>query len=399
MYNRTNVRQSRTNTGWNKGPQNNFRRTRSRFTGERIDINRFISKVQAAKPVEIFRPKYAFDDFAISTALKRAIANRGFDTPTPIQDKAIPAIIAGHDIIGLADTGTGKTAAFLIPMIQKILTNHENKVLIVVPTRELALQIQEEFLALARRLSIFSVVVVGGANIRPQIQQLRSRHNVVIGTPGRIKDLLSRKVLNLSGFNNVILDEADRMLDMGFINDVRLLLSLVSPKRQTMLFSATFSSEIEKLTNQFLTNPERIAIKSGETAALIDQDIVRITGGKDKVEVLHDLLNQAQFEKVLVFTRTKHGADKLSKNLHARGFKSESIHGDKPHAKRQKALKMFKDNVIEILVATDVAARGLDIPNVSHVINFDLPATYDDYVHRIGRTGRADQKGIALTFV
>jgi superfamily II DNA/RNA helicase len=272
-------------------------------------------------------------------------------------------------------------------------------VLIVVPTRELALQIQEEFLALARRLSIFSVVVVGGANIRPQIQQLRSRHNVVIGTPGRIKDLLSRKVLNLSGFNNVILDEADRMLDMGFINDVRLLLSLVSPKRQTMLFSATFSSEIEKLTNQFLTNPERIAIKSGETAALIDQDIVRITGGKDKVEVLHDLLNQAQFEKVLVFTRTKHGADKLSKNLHARGFKSESIHGDKPHAKRQKALKMFKDNVIEILVATDVAARGLDIPNVSHVINFDLPATYDDYVHRIGRTGRADQKGIALTFV
>ena len=396
-----NARPSRLTSGWTyKGSRNNFQRPgRSRFSGERIDINRFISKAQTAEPVEVFRPQYAFSDFAISTVLKQAIVNRGFDTPTPIQDKAIPAIIAGHDIIGLANTGTGKTAAFLIPMIHKIITNNNEKVLIVVPTRELAIQIQEEFMALAGRLGIYSVVVVGGANISRQISQLRSRHNVVIGTPGRLKDLLSRKALDLSHFTNVVLDEADRMLDMGFVRDVRLLLSLVAKKRQTMLFSATFSQEIEKLVKEFLINPERIAIKSGETAKLIDQDIVRVIGGQDKVEMLHDLLNQANFEKVLVFTRTKHGADKLSKKLLQRGFKSDCIHGDKPQSKRQRALKMFKDNVVEILVATDVAARGLDIPNVSHVINFDLPATYDDYIHRIGRTGRADQKGIALTFV
>jgi len=398
MYRKTNARGSRANSSWNKRSSSASPR-RGRFTGENIDINRFISKAQETKPVEAYKPRYAFSDFAISEVLKRAISSRGFTTPTPIQDRAIPAIIAGHDIIGLANTGTGKTAAFLIPMLHKILANNEEKVLIVVPTRELAIQIQEEFMALAQRLRIFSVVVVGGANIGRQISQLRSRHNLVVGTPGRLKDLIERKVLDLSKFNNVVLDEADRMLDMGFLPDVRLLLSLVAKKRQTMLFSATFSSEIERLVSQFLTNPERIAIKTGETSALVDQDIVRVGVDKDKVEVLHDLLNQAQFEKVLVFTRTKHGADKLSKNLYARGFKSESIHGDKPHAKRQRALKMFKDNVIEILVATDVAARGLDIPKVSHVINYDLPATYEDYIHRIGRTGRADQKGKALTFV
>jgi ATP-dependent RNA helicase RhlE len=221
----------------------------------------------------------------------------------------------------------------------------------------------------------------------------------VIGTPGRLKDLIARQVLNLSRFNNVVLDEADRMLDMGFLPDVKMFLSLVAKKRQTMLFSATFSAEIENLVRNFLSDPHKISIKSGETSAQVDQDIVRVAANKDKVDVLHELLNQASFEKVLVFTRTKHGADRLSKKLFQRGFKSECIHGDKPHAKRQRALKMFKDNLVEILVATDVAARGLDIPNVSHVINFDLPATYDDYVHRIGRTGRADQKGIALTFV
>lgn len=398
MYRKTNAQSKRGNAGWKKrSPNRSY--GRKGFTGENINVNRFISKAQDSKPVEIYKPKYAFSDFAISETLKRTIEKRGFVTPTPIQDKAIPAIIAGHDIIGLANTGTGKTAAFLIPMLHKILTNKEEKVLIVVPTRELAIQIEEEFFALAKRLSVYAVVVVGGANIGRQISQLRSHHNMVIGTPGRLKDLISRKNLDLRKFNNIVLDEADRMLDMGFLPDVRLLLSMVAQKRQTMLFSATFSPEIERLVNQFLTNPEKIAIKSGETSAQVDQNIVRVEAGKDKIETLHDLLNQANFEKVLVFTRTKHGADKLSKNLHARGFRADSIHGDKPHAKRQRSLKMFKDNVIEILVATDVAARGLDIPNVSHVINFDLPATYEDYIHRIGRTGRADKKGTALTFV
>jgi ATP-dependent RNA helicase RhlE len=399
MYNRTNVRHSRTNAGWKRRPASASRPSRRKFSGDKIDINRFISKAQAVKPSAAFAPRYAFSDLAIHDALKRAIASRGFATPTPIQDQAIPFVLAGRDVIGLANTGTGKTAAFLIPMINKIISNREEKVLVVVPTRELAIQIQEEFVALVRRLNLFSVVVVGGANIGRQISELRMRHNVVIGTPGRLKDLISRKVLDLSRFNNVVLDEADRMLDMGFIHDVKLLLSLVAKKRQIMLFSATFGREIENLVRSFLVDPERISIKTGEAARLIDQNIVRVSAGKDKIDVLHNLLDQAQFEKVLVFTRTKHGADKLSKKLHQRGFKSDSIHGDKPHNKRQKALKMFKDNVIDILVATDVAARGLDIPCVSHVINFDIPATYDDYVHRIGRTGRADQKGTALTFV
>lgn len=391
---------ARLNSGWKRPPGSSIvRQKRGRFTGDTIDINRFINKAEEPKPADIFVPRYTFSELDIRHELKRTIANRGYTTPTPIQDQAIPFVLAGRDVIGLANTGTGKTAAFLIPLIHKILINPEEKVLIVVPTRELAIQIQDEFVAFARALRLYSVVVVGGANIGRQISELRMRHNIVIGTPGRLKDLIARKVLDLSRFNNVVLDEADRMLDMGFLPDVKLLLSLVNKKRQTLLFSATFSREIESIVSQFLVSPERVSIKTGETAASVDQDIIRVAPGKDKMDVLHDLLKQTQFQKVLVFTRTKHGADKLSKKLFLRGFKSECIHGDKPHAKRQRALKMFKDNMVEILVATDVAARGLDIPKVSHVINFDLPATYDDYIHRIGRTGRADQKGIALTFV
>jgi len=398
MQHKTYGRQPRSNNGWKNESRSNSR-GRRRFSGNSIDVSRFISKARTLGPVEAFAPQHAFSDFKINDTLKRAINDRGFTKPTPIQDKAIPAVLAGKDVIGLANTGTGKTGAFLIPMIHKILSNSQEKVLIVVPTRELAIQIQEEFVALAGRLRLYSVVVVGGANIQKQISQLRSRHNVVIGTPGRLKDLISRRILDLSRFGSVVLDEADRMLDMGFLPDVKLLLSLVAKKRQIMLFSATFGMEIESLVRTFLVNPEKIAIATRETSKQIDQDIVRVSIGADKIDVLHDLLIQTQFEKVLVFTRTKFGAEKLSKKLYQRGFKSESIHGDKSQNKRQKALKMFKEDLVEILVATDVAARGLDIPDVSHVINFDLPATYDDYIHRIGRTGRADKKGVALTFV
>ncbi len=414
MYKKTKTRQSRDNNGWNKrGPGNNskfgrpsgkrsFGRSggngRAKFTGNVIDINRFISKAEIVKSEEIFEPQYSFGELKINNVLKEAIIGRGFDKPTPIQDKAIPAILAGQDVIGLANTGTGKTAAFLIPMINKILNNPREKVLIIVPIRELAIQIQEEFQALTKKTNLSAVVVVGGANIQRQIRDLQRRTNVVIGTPGRLKDLIDRKRLNLAEFNNVVLDEADRMLDMGFINDVRLFMSLVAKNRQTMLFSATFSKEVEKLVADFLTNPQKISLRTKEISKQIDQDIVRVNGG-DKIEMLHDVLIKAEFEKVLVFSRTKHGADKLSRKLSEKGFKADSIHGDKPHNKRQRVLKMFKQSSITVLVATDVAARGLDIPNVSHVINFDLPATYDDYIHRIGRTGRADKLGTALTFV
>ncbi len=399
MYNNGKTRQLRANNGWKKKARGSSRFGGKRgFSGDSINVNRFINKAEPIKPAEVFKPQYSFDDLEIDYKLKQAIKSRGFVDPTPIQEKAIPVVLAGKDVIGLANTGTGKTAAFLIPLLNKILNNPQEKVLIVVPVRELAIQIQEEFRALAQKMGIYSVVVVGGANIHGQVRELRRRHNLVIGTPGRLKDLISRKTLDLSKFNNVVLDEADRMLDMGFINDVKQLLALLKKERQTMLFSATFSREIEKLVKDFLKNPERISLKTRETSNQIDQDIIRIKN-EDKIEVLYKLLIQTQFEKVLVFSRTKHGADKLSKKLQQKGLKSDAIHGNKPHNKRQRVLQNFKRNSIDILVATDVAARGLDIPNVSHVINFDIPATYDDYVHRIGRTGRADKAGIALTFV
>ena len=399
MYNKTNVRQPRTNNGWKKGPRSNAKPSKRKFSTNTIDFKRFINKAVVAKPAEAFKARYSYNDLAIHDKLKRSIAERGYTMPTPIQEKAIPFILEGRDVIGLANTGTGKTAAFLVPMIHKILMNPQEKVLVVVPTRELAIQIREEFQLIAQKMNIFSVVVVGGAPIHRQIMDLRSRYNIVIGTPGRLKDLIARKVLDLSRFGNVVLDEADRMLDMGFINDVKLLLSLVAKQRQIMLFSATFGAEIENLVRSFLDNPERISIVTKETSKQIEQDVIRVAPNEDKIDVLHNLLIQTNFEKVLVFTRTKHGADKLSRKLFQKGLKSECIHGDKPHNKRQQALKMFKENMIDILVATDVAARGLDIPAVSHVINFDVPSTYEDYVHRIGRTGRADQGGTALTFI
>lgn len=392
----------RSNAAYQGGRSNTFNRSSGRsgrFSGQRIDINKFINRAVAPIAEDLHIVKTFFADFQMDQRLKNVIAQRGFQTPTEIQEKTIPLILEGKDIIGLANTGTGKTGAFLVPMIHKIILDSRQKLLVVVPTRELAIQIQDEFVAFARGLNIHSVVVVGGANIRPQIDKLRSRHNVVIGTPGRLKDLIQRKKLMLDRFSNVVLDEADQMLDMGFIPDIRYLLSLVAPKRQTLLFSATLAPEIERLTGEFLNNPEKISIRKRDTSAQIDQDVVRIARGEDKIEVLHKLLAQTHFQKVLVFSRTKHGAEKLSKALHNKGFKAESIHGDKSHAKRQKALKLFKENIVQILVATDVAARGLDIPDVSHVINFDVPATFEDYIHRIGRTGRAGKTGIALTFV
>ncbi|MDP1814561.1 MAG: DEAD/DEAH box helicase [Leadbetterella sp.] len=369
------------------------------FTGAYIDPKMFINKAEPAQAETVHTVKSLFADLALDGLLKRAIAKRGFEHPTDIQAKTIPHILAGKDVIGLANTGTGKTGAFLLPMIDKIIHDPKQKLLVVVPTRELAIQIQEEFIAFTEGLRIQAVVAVGGANIRPQIQRLRSRHNVVIGTPGRLKDLINRKDLKLETFTNVVLDEADRMLDMGFINDVKLLMSLLSSPRHTLLFSATLSKEIEALVQQFLTDPVRISIKSRETSAQVDQDIVRVPAGEDKIEVLRKLLVQSHFHKILIFARTKRGAEKLSQALSKLGFKAESIHGDKSHYQRQHSLQQFKNGRIDILVATDVAARGLDIPNVSHVINFDLPASYEDYIHRIGRTGRADKTGTALTFI
>lgn len=372
---------------------------RRKFVGQHIDISKFINKAVITEKVDHFVPEHKFSDFAFDDRIKNNIAVKGFTTPSPIQDRAIPHVLRGEDIVGIANTGTGKTAAFLLPLIDKVLKNKSEKIIIAAPTRELAIQIEEELKAFAKGLGIFSVCVVGGAPIGRQLSGLRQAHNFVIGTPGRIKDLVERKALNLSLFKTVVLDEADRMLDMGFVADMRYFMSKMAKDRHTLFFSATMSREIESLIKEFLHNPVSISVSTGDTAKTVDQDIVRIEKGKTKTDTLHELLLKDGFSKVLVFSETKHGADRLCKDLIARGFKSESIHGNKNQNKRQKALGLFKDNHIQVLVATDVAARGIDVSDISHVINYDIPHTYADYVHRIGRTGRAGKAGKALTFV
>lgn len=378
----------RPNRSHNRGPQ-----------GENISHARFINKATITEEVEHFVPEHKFADFQIDDVLKSGIINKGYTLPTPIQDRSIPHILKGQDIVGIANTGTGKTAAFLIPLIDKVLKNRKNKVLIVVPTRELAIQIQNELNGFTKGMKIFSVCCVGGAYIGKQLSELRYVNEFIIGTPGRLKDLIERKAIMLNQFSTIVLDEADRMLDMGFVNDMRYLMAGMPKPRHTLFFSATLSNEIEKLIGEFLHEPVRISVKTRDTSKNIEQDIVRVGRGVNKLDVLGELLAKEDFSKVIIFGRTKHGVEKLSKALIDKGFKAESIHGDKNHSQRQRALKGFKENQVKILVATDVAARGLDIPDVSHVINFDIPATYDDYVHRIGRTGRANKKGKALTFV
>src|SRR3989338_1490715 len=369
------------------------------FQGQHIDITRFVKKAVITEQAEVFVPEHKFADFNIDARLKSSITHKGYAEPTPIQDKTIPHILRGSDLVGIANTGTGKTAAFLIPLINKVLLNFRENVLIVVPTRELAIQIDDELRGFAVGMRMFSVCCVGGASISYQISNLRRQHNFIIGTPGRIKDLMERRFINLARFNTVVLDEADRMLDMGFVKDMRAMMAAMPKERHTLFFSATITREIEGLINEFLRTPVRISVKTQDTAKNVDQDIVRVNNGKGKLQMLEELLAQPGFKKVLIFGRTKHGVERLYNTLIASGFKAESIHGDKNHARRQRDLKSFKENHIQILIATDVAARGLDIPDVSHVINYDLPATYDDYVHRIGRTGRANKTGKALTFI
>ncbi|MDO8424562.1 MAG: DEAD/DEAH box helicase [bacterium] len=388
---------NRSRQTWSRG-----RPARSR--GERIDPSKFINKAivnEGAQEVENFKSEHKFQDFKIDQRLLSSISAKGYKAPTPIQDQIINHVIEGSDVVGIANTGTGKTAAFLIPLINKILLNFREKVLIITPTRELAMQIDQEFKGFSRGggIRMFSVCCVGGAGIGRQISELRWNHNLVIGTPGRLKDLIERRMINLQTFNTVVLDEADRMLDMGFIHDTRFIMQGMPKDRQVLFFSATLPREVETIISEFLRNPVRISVKTRDTSKNVEQDIIRIEGNKTKLDVLQGLLSKEEFNKVLIFGRTKHGVERLSKTLIHKGFRAESIHGNKNLSQRQRALSAFKENRVQILVATDVAARGLDIADVSHVINYDVPATYDEYIHRIGRTGRWNKRGMALTFI
>lgn len=385
------------NNGPRTGRGNNFSKSKKSFREEKIDINRFIQKCSTVTKEEEYVPVNCFDDFQVDNKLKANIAKKGYINPTPIQDKTIPSALEGKDIVGIANTGTGKTAAFLIPAIDKCIKN-KSKTIIIVPTRELALQIETEFKALTHGLRIFSVLCIGGTSVGKQIFSLKRNHDFIIGTPGRIKDMAQRKHIKLSAFNTIVLDEVDRMLDMGFVDDISHLISQLPIERQNLFFSATLPVKMEGLVNKFIKDPVKITAKKQESSPNVNQTIVRIGNGK-KYDILCDLLNKDELEKVIIFAKTKVGVEKLSEQLKKNGFNSDSIHGDKRQSKREKALGRFRASQVRILVTTDVAARGLDINDITHVINYDIPATYDDYVHKIGRTGRGNRRGEAITFV
>lgn len=346
-----------------------------------------------------FTPQHKFDDFAISDKLKKNIDYKNYKNPTRIQDAAIPKILEGRDLIGIANTGTGKTAAFLIPLVEKVLKDKNQKVLIVTPTRELASQISDELYGFSYEMNIGWAVCIGGKGLGRQMDDLKKKPNFVIGTPGRLKDLANRTHLNLNEFNNVVIDEADRMVDMGFIHDIKFFLSKLPSNRQSLFFSATIPSKVKGIINSFVKNPVTVSVKKSDAIKNITHKTIKINGKISKIDKLHELLKTDEFKKVLVFGRTKRGVQKLSKELAKRGVSTDAIHGNKSQPQRQRVLNDFRADKFSVLTATDVAARGLDVDDISHVINYDLPETYEDYIHRVGRTGRANKKGVAVTFV
>jgi ATP-dependent RNA helicase RhlE len=344
-----------------------------------------------------------FSQLGLAPAQVRSCESLGYIKPTPIQRQAIPVILGGEDLIGCAETGTGKTAAFLLPIIQKITAKEANKrgvrVLVLAPTRELATQIEKNYGELNPLKANRSVIVIGGANMKPQMTLLRRGAAVVIATPGRLLDLVERRAIDLSAVEVLVLDEADRMLDMGFLPAIRRILSLLPDKRQTLLFSATMSEDIERLARNTMKNPKLIEVSPRGTAATMVEQTAYPVALESKTALLLDLLERERFERVLVFTRTRRGAERLSHILTAREHSVNRIHSDRTQPQREAALRGFRDGRTRVLVATDIAARGLDVDAVSHVINYDVPAVPEDYIHRIGRTGRAGNEGRALTLV
>lgn len=370
--------------------------------GKRIvanfDPSIFMKKIEEQTATQAYIPKNIFSDFAIEDLVKTNIEKKGYIAPTPIQDQAIPYILEGRDVIGTANTGTGKTAAFLIPLINNVLMKKTSRVLIIAPTRELAFQIKSEFKCFAAETDLTSTLCIGGVNINSQIKALKNNPVFVIGTPGRLIDLEKNKIINFSNYTSIVLDEVDRMLDMGFIKDIKYVIDKLPKKRHSLFFSATVSKDLQNIMNSFLRNPILISVKTRQSAENVNQKVIQV-GQQNKADLLHDLLIKPEFKKVLIFLRTKRAVDKLAKELTVRGFTVAFIHGNRSQTQRSKALLLFKTGKVAILLATDVVARGIDIDDISHVINFDLPQTHDDYIHRIGRTGRADKTGQAITLV
>ncbi len=348
----------------------------------------------------------SFDTLGLSAELLRAVAEQGYSEPTPVQRQAIPVILEGRDILAGAQTGTGKTAGFTLPLLQHLSTRPQQhkgrrpvRALILTPTRELAAQVAESVNTYGKHLPLSSMVIFGGVKINPQIQQLRRGVDILVATPGRLLDHVSQKTLDLSAVEILVLDEADRMLDMGFLPDIRRILALLPKQRQNLLFSATYSSDIRRLADKLLDAPVQIEVARRNTPTELVSQVIHPVDRERKRELLSFMVGSQNWRQVLVFTRTKHGANRLSKQLEKDGISSAAIHGNKSQGARTRALADFKCGEVRVLVATDIAARGLDIDQLPHVVNYELPNVPEDYVHRIGRTGRAGNEGQAVSLV
>lgn len=358
--------------------------------------------VQIAAPREqvTYVPQSSYSEMDLSQEMKGQIEKKGYQNPTEIQELAIPVIMTGKDVLGIAATGTGKTAAFLIPIVERMIANRGHLAMVILPTRELALQVEDEFKGLTKGMNLTVVSCIGGTNVNTDMARLRSTNNLIVGTPGRLKDLFSRGMLKLDRIETLVLDEFDRMLDMGFIADMRFLVSRMRSRKQTLLFSATLEPSPKEIIGEFVNDPERIQVSSGQHSnESVDQEIIKVPADGDKFQMLLDNLLANNVTKGILFMETKRQADRMGKRLSKEGVSNGVIHGDRSQSQRVKAIDLFRSGKVKLLVATDVAARGLDINDVTHVINYQVPLTMDSYIHRIGRTGRAGKTGKALTFV
>ena len=383
-----------------KNNRKNHSGNRNRRKKSTLDPQLLIKKAVISE-VKDYVSDRDYNSMPIHQELKDALAIKGYIKPTEIQDRTLEALLDKKDVLGIAQTGTGKTGAFLIPIINQLIENNSNPfALVVVPTRELAIQVQQEFKSMTKGLKLFSACFIGGTNINKDLQILRRDSHLVIGTPGRILDLVNRKALDLRKLNTLILDEFDRMLDMGFVHDVKKILYGMQNRKHTLLFSATLNDKQNKLIKEILNRPVTVKISNGtSTGDNINQDIIKISSEDDKFGILLEMLNRTNFKKILVFEETKHRVNRLCAKLNKAGIKSDQIQGNKSQNARQKALGRFKKGEVKVLVATDVAARGIDISDITHVINYQVPESFDSYIHRIGRTGRAGKTGEAYTFV
>lgn len=383
----------------NRRGGNSRNSNRGRFQGQHIDRAMFISQVKVTTTLE--EQKYAgvnFTDFNLDYRILKNLEFKNFKTTTEIQEKAIPAIIAGQDVLGISSTGSGKTGAFLLPMIDKLLKDQSQKLLIIAPTRELALQIMKEAMSLIRGTHLQMALVIGGESMGRQISQLQRGGDIIVGTPGRLNDLTKRQYIRLSDYNNIVVDEVDKMLDMGFIDDIRNVFNQLNPKKQSLFFSATLNKKVQQITESFCTSFELIKLAENKPSESVTQEVIDYYHPDEKIGLLKELLSKEETEKVIIFVDTKRYADKVDQILYESNFKVGVIHGDKRQNVRKRVIQSFKYSKINILVATNVAARGLDIDDITHVINLDQPQSYDEYIHRIGRTGRNGKTGKAYTF-